>query len=100
MRAKNADIKLVWGFNNQDKNKPIPEQVLVLDQKDFPDINDKDFPTGISGGHFYRSDDVSSTAYFYLDKPSNNLPELPDTKLRMKDLKEKVWTKSKPKNNN
>ena len=100
MRAKNADIELVWGFDSEDKNKKVPEQVLVLEQKDFPDINDKDFPTGISGGHFYRSDDVSSTAYFYLDKPSNNLPELPDTKLRMMDMKEKVWKMSRPKNNN
>jgi len=32
--------------------------------------------------NFYRSDDWSSTAYFYLDKPVNNLPELPDVELR------------------
>lgn len=32
--------------------------------------------------NFYRSDDWSSTAYFYLDKPVNDLPELAGVKLR------------------
>ncbi|MBN1821669.1 MAG: DUF2961 domain-containing protein [Prolixibacteraceae bacterium] len=32
--------------------------------------------------NFYRTDDWSSTAYFYLDKPTNNLPDLPGTELR------------------
>ncbi|MEN8248759.1 MAG: glycoside hydrolase family 172 protein [Bacteroidota bacterium] len=37
--------------------------------------------------NFYRSDDVSATAYFYLDKPQCNLPELEDVKLRIRGLK-------------
>jgi hypothetical protein len=32
--------------------------------------------------NFYRSDDWSSTAYFYLDKPVNDLPELAGVELR------------------
>lgn len=32
--------------------------------------------------NFYRSDDWSSTAYFYLDKPVNQLPDLAGVKLR------------------
>ena len=32
--------------------------------------------------NFYRSDDWSSTAYFYLDNPANQLPELADVKMR------------------
>jgi hypothetical protein len=38
----------------------------------------------LKGGwtNFYRSDDWSSTAYFYLDKPVNDLPELAGVKLR------------------
>ena len=32
--------------------------------------------------NFYRSDDWSSTAYFYLDKPVNNLSELAKTEVR------------------
>jgi hypothetical protein len=32
--------------------------------------------------NFYRSDDWSSTAYFYLDKPVSNLPRLAGLELR------------------
>ena len=38
---------------------------------------------------FYREDDVCSTAYFYLDKPENGLPEIQSLKIRT----EKVSTK-------
>ena len=37
--------------------------------------------------NFYRSDDWSSTAYFYLDKPANQLPELAKTEIRTYKLK-------------
>jgi hypothetical protein len=37
--------------------------------------------------NFYRSDDWSSTAYFYLDKPVNQLPELAKTEIRTYKLK-------------
>jgi hypothetical protein len=74
------------------QGKPT-EQILVLDRPDFPGIHDKDFPKKVFGGNFYRSDDVSATAYFYLDKPSGNLPELPPPALRLQDMKEKVWSK-------
>lgn len=37
--------------------------------------------------NFYRSDDVSSVAYFYLDKPSSNLPTLQSLALRTYNLK-------------
>ncbi|MEN8228381.1 MAG: glycoside hydrolase family 172 protein [Bacteroidota bacterium] len=36
--------------------------------------------------NFYRSDDVSATAYFYLDRPESNLPALEDVKLRTANL--------------
>jgi hypothetical protein len=32
--------------------------------------------------NFFRSDDWSSTAYFYLNKPVNNLPDLADVEFR------------------
>jgi hypothetical protein len=38
--------------------------------------------------NFYRSDDWSSTAYFYLDKPSNDLPALANSKTQ--DLQIKI----------
>lgn len=38
--------------------------------------------------NFYRDkDDVSATAYFYLDKPSNSLPGLPSLDVRLKDIR-------------
>lgn len=39
--------------------------------------------------NFYTSDDVSATAYFYLDKPSHNLPALQPVKLRTVNLRER-----------
>jgi len=32
--------------------------------------------------NFYRSDDVSATAYFYLNTPSNSLPEIQSAAIR------------------
>jgi len=40
--------------------------------------------------NYYRSDDVSSTAYFYLDKPSSELPELQPLEMRISNLKENL----------
>lgn len=37
--------------------------------------------------NFYRSDDVSSTAYFYLDKPVNDLPDLQPVAYRAINLR-------------
>ena len=37
-------------------------------------LNDAGLPDGFV--NFYRSDDVSATAYFYLDSPKDNLPAL------------------------
>ena len=39
------------------------------------DLFDEDFPNGWV--NFYRIDDYSATSYFYLDKPSTSLSELP-----------------------
>jgi hypothetical protein len=37
--------------------------------------------------NFYRSDDFSSTAYFYLDQPVNDLPALSPVSIRIANLK-------------
>lgn len=39
--------------------------------------------------YFYRSDDVSATAYFYLDKPSSSLPPIQPVKIRAANLRSK-----------
>lgn len=46
---------------------------------------------GLPGGfaNFYRSDDVSATAYFYLDKPGGTLPDLQPVTVRVTRLKTK-----------
>lgn len=36
--------------------------------------------------NFYRSDDVSATAYFYLDRPYSDLPEIQEPSIRMANL--------------
>ncbi len=45
-------------------------------------LTDPDFPPGWC--NFYRSDDYSATAYFYLDKPVSDLPELMPVSERIK----------------
>ena len=61
----------------------------LLDEANPPKLEDADFP--ITSTNYYRSDDVSATAYFYLNKPENNLPELPPLNLRLKDLERRVF---------
>ncbi|MEX0600650.1 MAG: glycoside hydrolase family 172 protein [Rhodothermales bacterium] len=68
---------------------PAPEHVDLLDMDPVPSMDELDLAD--KGGFFYRSDDVSATAYFYLDRPSSNLPDLPDVDLRVQDMQEKVW---------
>jgi hypothetical protein len=48
------------------------------------DLQDPSFPNGWT--NFYRRDDYSSTAYFYLDHPSSDLPALPAPPLRSQNM--------------
>ncbi len=50
-------------------------------------LNNPSLPKGWT--NFYRSDDVSSTAYFYLDKPTNNLPAIQAVTIRAVGLRSK-----------
>ncbi len=58
----------------------------ILDMNPVPDLMDPKFPQGWT--NYYREDDVSATAYFYLDKPSNNLPAIAGLKERIANLLE------------
>jgi hypothetical protein len=60
------------------------EFVKLLEQKPVPQLKDESFPKGWT--NFYRSDDVSATAYFYLDAPVNGLPEIQPAAVRTKGL--------------
>ena len=58
--------------------------VKLLEKEDYHDLNDPDLPKGWT--NFYRSDDVSATAYFYLNKPTNDLPCLQPVEIRTASL--------------
>jgi hypothetical protein len=48
--------------------------VKLFDEQKAKNLDDKDFPSGWV--NFYRQDDVSAIAYFYLDKPTSQLPAI------------------------
>ena len=86
MKKNGANITPVW-FLGKEGNKTIHRR--LLDEENPPQVDDEDFP--VTSTNFYRSDDVSATDYFYLDRPENNLPALPGSDLRTKDLTERVF---------
>jgi len=89
MIAKGVAVKpLLWN----DISKKPSQPVRLLDDEEAANFffSDEMPETGVN---YYRSDHVCATAYFYLNKPENNLPELPSLELRLKDLREKVWAK-------
>ena len=61
-----------------------PGLVKLLEQSPVPDLHDPVLPEGWT--NFYRQDDVSSVAYFYLNKPTDNLPLLAPVQLRTVNL--------------
>lgn len=61
--------------------------VKLFEQNPVPQLMDKNFPEGWT--NFYRSDDVSATAYFYLDKPAADLPPLPAVNFRTQNMSRK-----------
>ncbi|WP_332243877.1 glycoside hydrolase family 172 protein [Flavivirga spongiicola] len=91
MNKNGANITPVWSYVEKDGYDAAKR---YLDMENPPALESDDFPDGVST-NFYRSDDVSATAYFYLDKPSSNLPTLPSVDLRVKHIKEKVFDKLK-----
>jgi hypothetical protein len=83
----------VWFLDGQDGKKST--QRCLLDEVNSLKLEGHSFP--VAPTNFFRSDDVSATAHFYMDKPENNLAQLPSVELRLKDLKMRVWDKLKPK---
>jgi Protein of unknown function (DUF2961) len=74
----------------------VPLVPVTIDQAGTPSMLYQgriklDVP-GIPDGwtNFYRSDDVSSVAYFYLDKPASNLPALQPLPVRIYNLKSEL----------
>lgn len=56
------------------------EFIKLLEREQPTGLNSPDLPKGWT--NFYRRDDVSATAYFYLDKPANSLPPIGDLQNR------------------
>jgi hypothetical protein len=63
------------------------EFVKLLEKSPVPELTDANFPEGWT--NYYRQDDVSSTAYFYLSTPTSEVPPLQETKIRVEALPEK-----------
>jgi hypothetical protein len=98
MLARGVEAKPVWvldvhGGDVLNLTGPEPGIHLLLDRTDLPAFEDAKHPQG--GCNFYRRDDVSATAYFYLDRPENNLPPLAPAPARIEGLREKVWSKGR-----
>ena len=88
------DLKLVAGY--QQSGVPLIPVSINNDHGDLFPLYKKDSlikldpDVKIRGWtNFYRCDDVSATAYFYLDKPSSNLPEIQRVDLRTKNLRQR-----------
>lgn len=99
MLAAGAEAKPVWVLDTHGENvlnltgRP-PAIHLLLDRTDLPAFDDPSHPSG--GVNFYRRDDVSATVYFYLDRPTSNLPRLAPASVRIDGLRDQVWAKAKP----
>jgi len=73
------------------KQAPVIHRLLY--ERNLPEFSNPKHPAG--GTNFYRSDDVSATAYFYLGTPTSNLPSLGPVTDRLAGLNQQVWTKVK-----
>jgi hypothetical protein len=58
--------------------------IKLLEMNPVPKLTDVNLPAGWM--NFYRLDNYSATSYFYLDKPTNNLPPLASLKERTEGL--------------
>jgi hypothetical protein len=63
------------------------EFIKLLERSPALPLNDQNFPDGWT--NFYRQDDVSATAYFYLETPTSQLPGLQEANVRVAALPEK-----------
>ncbi len=86
MIEKGAEVQPVWFLDNREAET---KQGRLLEEGNETLFDSPDFP--VTSTNYYRSDDVCATAYFYLDKPESNLPELAPLSLRLKMLEEKVY---------
>ncbi|BDD08334.1 hypothetical protein FUAX_07660 [Fulvitalea axinellae] len=84
IRKAGGEFKVLWSYVGKDGKQASKR---YLDMKNPPKLEDDNFP--VAPTTFYRRDDVSATAYFYLDKPQSELPGLPDMEVRTANLSER-----------
>jgi hypothetical protein len=63
----------------------IPVMIPIYKRDSSINLEDKKYPEAWT--NFYRSDDLAATAYFYLNKPTNDLPVLQSLSVRTWKLK-------------
>ena len=70
------------GVNLQPVTLDAPGNFMrLLEMENAPDVTDESVPNGWV--NFYRVDDYAAVSYFYLDKPSSNLPPLAPVNTRV-----------------
>ncbi len=93
-----ATIQVLGGDTRENVRKMIVENTpltpvsvngdggfLKLLEGSQPKVTDANFPDGWV--NFYRREDYCATAYFYLDRPSNELPPMPPLAVRIAAMK-------------
>ena len=78
LRMQQNNAPLIPVTINQSED---PSLVLLMDLDKPADLSDSTLYAE-NWVNFYRSDDWSSTSYFYLDQPYSNLPALADVNIR------------------
>ena len=74
------------GDENAEGRKKTPIRYRLLDMNPVPEFGDPNFPPGENINFYRQGDDLSATAYFYLDRAENNLPALPNLEVRVDGL--------------
>jgi hypothetical protein len=80
--------KVLSILNQEDGPPLIPVSIGWDRQLNLLEENITDYEGAMDGWmNFYRSDDYSAVAYFYLDRPTSSLPGLQELKVRTTQLK-------------
>jgi len=66
-------------------NHKAPVMIHLYKKDSTVNLEDPKYPEAWT--NFYRSDDVAATAYFYLNRPANDLPPLQPVKVRTLNLR-------------
>lgn len=90
-----ATIQVLGGYMRDDLRRMeaafipvtvnVKEGCIKLLEPGAPKLSDPNFPDGWV--NFYRAEDYCATAYFYLDKPADELPPLPGLEVRTAGMK-------------